>query len=196
MIVVISRFFLEILLIGVPAQVALPSRVHQDTCERIRTGDVFYTPMMRTVEPGTQCGLYSLYTAARVLNKDVSIELLLDRRYVESFHGSTANNLILAANDLGMSARFVAGLDIRTLRVSKTPVLLQFQNSHAAEQTLHWVAYLGDDEGQARIYDAPHEVESVSYAQLQTVWNGNGIVIGDDNASRWLEFTARSRAIS
>jgi rhodanese-related sulfurtransferase len=196
MIAIFSSIVVELLLIGGSGQEVVPLVTQPDTVGVLRKPDVLFAPMMRSVEPGTQCGIYSLYAAARAMNKDVSIEQLLDRKYVESFHGSTAKNLILGANDLGLSARFVAGLDIQSLRGAKTPVLLQYHNSHAAEQTLHWVAYLGDDDGQARIYDAPHEIESVSYAQLQTVWNGNGIVIGDNNASRWLELSARARAVS
>jgi rhodanese-related sulfurtransferase len=155
-----------------------------------------YAPVMRAIEPGAQCGLYSLYAAAQALKKDVPLERLLNRQYMDSQHGSTANNLMVAATDFGLRSKFFIGLDIDTLRLADCPMLLLCDLSRNAEQTMHWVTYLGEESGLARIYDPPREVELIPFAQLQTIWTGNGLAISAENESRPLGLIARLNSLS
>lgn len=157
---------------------------------------VAYGPVIRAIEPGAQCGLYSLYAAARALNVDINFERLLDRRYIGSPRGSSAQELIDAARDNGLHARLHVGLDIGTLQHAERPLLLLCELSRQVEESKHWILYLGAKNGLANVYDAPRNVEPIPFALLQTIWTGTAIEIGKEPIGFRLQVLAGLRSLS
>lgn len=114
----------------------------------------------------------------------------LDTAYISSFRGSTAQDLLAAAREIGLDARFEVALDSASLREANGPMLLLCDLSRPAEGSFHWLTFLGDRDGQAYIFDAPREMQLVPYAQVMSVWTGSAIILGRKNRQNTQESSA------
>ncbi len=132
------------------------------------------------------CGLYSLYGALRVVGKAPEFEKLVDARYVGSFAGSSLGELRQAAQDQGANAVAMTGLTCGVLKGSDCPVVLHVARSGQLDSYSHWVLYLGEEAGQARIMDPAHSLESVElipFADLLAHWDGSGLFVSSEPIS-------------
>ncbi len=132
---------------------------------------------LRSSSNGAHCGIYALIGALRALEVSVNWGELLDGRYVGSRAGSSAAELRSAAESVGARAVGYVQGNIPWLRLSPDPILMLLRGSRRAERTNHWVVYLGDADGRARIFDPPRHVEDVAYSDLLALWDGTAIRI-------------------
>ena len=137
---------------------------------------------VRSAQP--LCGLYALMGAARSLDKPVDPGILLDDRFVSHRQGSSVQDLCQAAVAIGLEARPLQGLTVSSLRRSRAPLLLHLNRSRLQTTSRHWVLFLGDERGMARIFDAPAAVSRRPYADLLAEWDGVAIRISDPNDTR------------
>jgi rhodanese-related sulfurtransferase len=126
---------------------------------------------------GPYCGIYCLHRAMRSIGQEVPIEKLHEARYVGSNLGSSTAELVSGATDHGVSAVAIEGITADALRASECPIILHVAGNALSTRTNHWFLYLGDENGEARIYDPPQDIALVSYARLMAISDGVGIEI-------------------
>ncbi len=59
-------------------------------------------------------------------------------------------------------------------------MILHVKDGRRGRDYDHWIAFLGCEEGMARIVDAPHALEQVPLAELLARWDGAGLIISDE----------------
>ncbi len=127
------------------------------------------------------CGIYSLYAAAASHDVEVDFDDLATTTYVSSLSGSTANDLVRAANSISLNAYPLEGLTISDLEQLGQPVLLNTYSSGQLEYPNHWVVFLGMDGDQITIGDGADGIANWTKAELLITWRGAGIVITRKN---------------
>ncbi|MBY0231852.1 MAG: hypothetical protein K2W96_21430 [Gemmataceae bacterium] len=131
---------------------------------------------------GPYCGIYCAYAALRSHGLAVRFDDLVSPDTVGSFQGSTAAELVRAAEGAGGKAVIVENLNAAALRGATQPVILHVRRPGYRTAYAHWVLFLGVEGGMARIVDPPHPVEELSFAELLSLWDGVGIVVGKESA--------------
>lgn len=126
---------------------------------------------------GPLCGLYALLGSAECLQVEVDHDTLFDNRFVGSEQGSSALELCRAANAIGLQARAYKGMTVESLKSSTSPLILHLNRSRYQTNSRHWVLYLGDESGTARVFDAPASVTNRAYADLLAEWDGVAIQV-------------------
>ena len=126
---------------------------------------------------GPYCGIYSLLACLRAVGVDVEVRNLLTMEYVGSPQGSTASELISAAEKCGAHARCFTQLTHRELTRATTPMILHVRNNWADGGRAHWVAFLGFDGNRVSILDPPHPVGTFSPAEVLATWDGLAIAV-------------------
>lgn len=136
-------------------------------------------PVIRTVESGSLCGLYSLLAAARACGRDLPLDRLFDGRFlVADQSGSSAECLCRAAGEFGLGASIIHAPDFSVLARSGLPALLLLSKSREAEGAGHWVTLLGIEEGRFTVYDSNGGIRQWLKGELQSQWGGLAVVIG------------------
>jgi rhodanese-related sulfurtransferase len=145
-------------------------------------------------QSGVYCGVYCFYAALIAHGKTGHLSDLLDVRYISSSRGSTLRDLKRAADDFGMHTLAMQGMTAGMLRQSPHPVILHVRTARRGSPYQHWILYLGTEGGQARIIDPPGAMESASFVDILSRWDGVGMVISDQPVSAlaplsigWLE---------
>ena len=124
------------------------------------------------------CGIYSVAWAGQSLGVSVDIEALITPDYISSHQGSTGQDLIKAAESIGLKATLLSGLGIDSLYAAKSPLILHAapMGTHAVYQ--HWVLFLGIDEnGFARVVDGKGGVATCSKEEILARWDGIAIAV-------------------
>jgi rhodanese-related sulfurtransferase len=83
-----------------------------------------------------------------------------------------------AVEDFGGTAEPLQGLSISSLRAAGHPVILHVRRPGKNTQFLHWVLFLGMEDDKVRIVDPPGGAESLSSADLLSLWDGVGLAVG------------------
>lgn len=150
-------------------------------------------PRIDASEP--YCGVYSLYVSAQALDRPVEFESLLENKYVIGWEGSSIDSLSRAARDLGLASQPLQGMASWDLRFAPGPVVLHVRSELTRPHYDHWVAYLGEQDGKARIVDPSRGEQLIHYSDLLAAWDGAGLAISDSNTLlqmwRWKGWTLR-----
>jgi rhodanese-related sulfurtransferase len=140
---------------------------------------------------GPLCGIHSLWACLRSQEIQFRPEDTLTSEYVGSHQGSTGIELLKAAQACGASAQGFIQLTADDLKLATCPMILHMRGTAPDHGYHHWVAFLGIDGNHARILDAPHSVELMSFAELMANWDGMGIAISSKPIDRVLLDEAR-----
>jgi rhodanese-related sulfurtransferase len=132
---------------------------------------------------GPYCGVYCFYAAIKAQGREVKLENLIDERYISSPIGSSLRDLKAAADDYEMFALPMRGMTSNMLRDSEHPVILHVRTARRGSPFVHWILYLGTEDGRARIIDPPNAPETMSFAEVMSRWDGVGMVISDQEIS-------------
>jgi rhodanese-related sulfurtransferase len=144
---------------------------------------VFYLSTRSASASNAYCGVYALYGAASALGVDVDLEELIDAQYISSMRGSSAQDLVLAAESLGLHATPLWGLGVESLRVAETPLILHAAPMGTHAQYQHWILFLGFDEsGQARVVDGAGGVALCTIEDVLARWDGIALAVRSPNA--------------
>ncbi len=98
--------------------------------------------------------------------------------------GSSLRELKQAAEDCGACAQPLEGMTATTLRAARFPILLHVRRPGRGMPYLHWVLFVGEDGGKARIIDPPFSEELLPFAELLALWDGVGLVVSNERVSR------------
>jgi ABC-type bacteriocin/lantibiotic exporter with double-glycine peptidase domain len=123
---------------------------------------------------GPYCGIYSLCACLETFGKKVQVKEFLTPDYVGTFRGSTAEELIKAAEKYDIHGKCYANITWRQIKEAKYPMILHFRDSNNSEFN-HWVAFLGVKGNHVRIMDTPHELAHLTMAELLALWDGYAI---------------------
>ena len=146
---------------------------------------------------GPLCGLYALLGATESLDISVDPDKLIDARFVSSEQGSSALDLCSAAKTIGLDARVLKGLSVESLKRSRSPMILHLNRSRYQTTNRHWVLFLGDENGAARIYDAPNPMSLRNYADLLAEWDCVAVQIsnGESPSPHYFSFLSHKLPI-
>jgi rhodanese-related sulfurtransferase len=129
---------------------------------------------------GAECGVYALLAAASALGHPIDQRVLLEGNYVSSAAGSTGSDLIRGAHDVGLDAIACKSIGAVFLRSLDFPVLLNLKRPGSpAECSGHWIAWLGEQDGKAIVFDtmSPNRTKTISYGELLLTMTGDGILV-------------------
>lgn len=133
---------------------------------------------------GPYCGIYSLYVCLSALGIETRPASFVSPKYVGSFRGSSARELIDAAEDFGAHAECFSNLTHRELRLVQTPMILHMRGNQTDADFNHWVAFLGCEGDRMRIIDAPGPLQTISPAELLANWDGAAIAFSKDSVDK------------
>ena len=124
------------------------------------------------------CGMYSLFGAATSLGIDVDIDGLIDPQFISSGMGSTAEDIVEAADKIGLKAIALRGLGKVSLKAADSPLILHAAPLAAHGKYQHWILFLGIDEGgNARVVDGEGGVVACSINEVLSRWDGVAIAV-------------------
>lgn len=138
---------------------------------------------------GPYCGIYSLVGAASALGQEISISELTSSHFVGSELGSSATELVEAARTCGLRADFATRLTDWELQASKSPLILRISTAERRDVFNHWVAYLGVEDGKARVLDYPDPIMLYPFGELLSRWDGSAVVVslGPESSKKLLQ---------
>lgn len=131
------------------------------------------------------CGVYSICGAAKAFGIDVDLEELINPQYISSQRGSTTQDLVKAAESVGLEATPLSGLGVSSLKAAEKPLILHTSTMgfHGAYQ--HWILFLGfDQNGSARVVDGAGGVAHCSLEEVLARWDGIAIAIREPSSGR------------
>ena len=123
------------------------------------------------------CGVYCLYTAIKLGNRDVNFQDLVKPEYIGSRKGSSLAELKKAAEDHKMYAVPVAKMASRQLRASAYPIILHVKFDARSALYDHYVLFLGTEGDKARLFDPPEPAKLVPFHELAPLWDGAGLIV-------------------
>jgi rhodanese-related sulfurtransferase len=126
-----------------------------------------------------ECGLYSLAAAARSLKIEFNVLSLMNGEYVVPASGSSMSQLARAARDNGFCAYPVRNVGPRFLVNTEWPLLLNLSNPVSEECPGHWVAFLGEHDGKAMVFDLAQtpKLSSWNYGDLLYQMSGDAMIV-------------------
>jgi rhodanese-related sulfurtransferase len=80
-------------------------------------------------------------------------------------------------------------------------MILHMRSAGRSRNYQHWIAYLGVEDGNASVLDAPHPIETVSFAKLLANWDGMALAVSTapiPNAPihmAWLDYALKAIAL-
>jgi rhodanese-related sulfurtransferase len=140
--------------------------------------DQFLPDLKDIVVAGPYCGIYSLCACLDAFGKKPLPQELLTPDYVGSYRGSTAEELVKAAEKQGLYGKCYANMSWRRLQEIKEPMILHFRGSNNS-QFNHWVAFLGMTGKHGRIVDIPHELAHLTMAEILAQWDGVAVILSE-----------------
>jgi rhodanese-related sulfurtransferase len=72
------------------------------------------------------------------------------------------------------------GLGATALRAARDPVILHVRRPGKDTPYLHWVLFLGEERGMARVLDPPNTPELMPFQELMSLWDGVGLVVSKE----------------
>lgn len=126
---------------------------------------------------GPYCGLLCVYASMRAGGIEEDMHELMKPEYVGDPKGSSLGELQRAAHDHHMNAVPLARLSSDTLRRCSHWVILRVRSNPGSREYNHYELFLGVEGDKAVIYDPPNPPERISFAELATLWSGEGLVV-------------------
>lgn len=146
-----------------------------------------FIPTARARFEAGYCGIYSVYAAARACGVEKPFTLLTNSKYVGSTLGSSATELVAAAQALDLEATLLVDLTATGLEALESPAILHVRLPGVNMPYSHWVVYLGTQAGKARILDPADGERLLPFAELLSHWNGVAVLVNkpDGPTSPW-----------
>ena len=137
---------------------------------------------------GDTCGIYAMGAAIASQGIEFDLERFLDSEYVIRERGSTTSQLAKIADSYGIRVVVFKNLNVNALVSTQGPVVLNLRGGQFADmETGHWVTFLGMSESRGfTIFDSqfPEKLAVMTREELDTVWNGDGILLLSPGQSR------------
>ena len=122
------------------------------------------------------CGLFCLYTSARLANQEIDFKSLVKQNYLGP-SGSSLAQLKTAAEDHGMYAVILTDLTTHILREIPFPAILHVRPRVGFGLYDHYELFLGAENGKAKLYDPPDPIRVVPFREIGPRWDGNALIV-------------------
>jgi len=129
------------------------------------------------------CGLYCLYSVFKLEGQSVGFRELVKPEYLGSRQGSSFEELKQAAQDFGLNAASFSRLMPVDLKNIAVPAILHVKSGPDKKEYDHFVLYLGEKNGKAKVFDPPAELSLVDFSSLAPRWDGNALVISSESVT-------------
>lgn len=126
------------------------------------------------------CGLYCIYSIAKLEGREVDFRNLVKPEYLGSSKGSSLDELKQAAEDLGFSTLSLSRLTPDDLGGFTSPAILHVKSGYDQKEYNHFMLYLGIKNGRAEILNPPSELTRMPLADLAPLWDGNTLVVSSE----------------
>ena len=101
---------------------------------------------------GPFCGIYTIYSAKKILGQDAVLRDFYKPKYLSSIKGSTIEDLKNAASDNGLYIKSVKNLAIEdVIRALPNPTILHVKANSLSVEYDHYVLLIGVKDGKAQI---------------------------------------------
>lgn len=137
-----------------------------------------------SADNGPYCGIYAMYGAASALGVKGDFQTLVDKKFVSSRAGSSASDLVSAAERLGVRVQPMTGLGLASLQESQDPLILHVSSLGQLEAYNHWLLFLGIEDGRARIIDGSGSIHLLRSAELLARWDGVALAVYKGDAPK------------
>jgi rhodanese-related sulfurtransferase/predicted double-glycine peptidase len=131
-------------------------------------------------EAGPLCGIYCVYTAARIEGLPVELKTLVRPEYVGDFKGSSFTDLVKAASSVGLNTFPLYNMSATDLESISCPVIAHVKSGELADTYNHFVLIVDVKGGVARIVDPSANKTSVPLMDVVSAWDGSGLAISKD----------------
>lgn len=126
------------------------------------------------------CGVYSVYSAALLLGRDLQFEQLLRPEFISSPKGSSLEDLERAVGGLGLHSLALTNLTTTHLYWIDQPTILRVRTNISSSEYDHYVLFGGlREDRHAMIYDGARQPVTLTLGQIANRWDGNALVISD-----------------
>jgi len=132
---------------------------------------------------GPYCGIHSLYFCLDSLGIKIEFVDFVSTRFVGSPQGSSAGELIDAAQHFGAHAEVFSNLTQAELYRIKQPMILHVRSTWENSGYNHWIAFLGFEGHHAKIIDHSRPIQDIPLAELLAKWDGTAIVISNEKGN-------------
>lgn len=134
-----------------------------------------------------ECGDYALIAVAKALDVDVDVGAVLVNTRTSVVPWSTSIDICDAAHKLRLWSAPFHGVTSHSLRSASRPLIVLLKTEMRDECAGHWVAYLGEDQGQAIVFDIldAGRVRTMGYGELSMLMSGDAVMIGVSPPSIW-----------
>lgn len=126
------------------------------------------------------CGLYCIYSIAKMEGREVDFRDLVKPEYLGSSKGSSLDELKQAAEDLGFSTLSLSRLTPDDLGNFTSPAILHVKSGYDQKEYNHFMLFLGVKNGRAEILNPPNELTHMALADLSPLWDGNALVVSSE----------------
>ncbi|MFN0016612.1 MAG: rhodanese-like domain-containing protein [Pirellulaceae bacterium] len=133
---------------------------------------------------GPYCGINCVYAASQYYQRHASYSTLVDPRFVGSYQGSSPLELLAATESLGLAATPKSGMTIDDLRSLNYPSILLLSRHRDSAAFNHWVLVVQCNRDGIQVMESPDNIEFMKYSQLLAQWDGLGLVIYPDAATK------------
>lgn len=123
------------------------------------------------------CGIYALAAALRAEGLEPNFNELINVNYISSGQGSSIDDLVAAGTKMGAHCVRFNNLTVDALKTANSPFILHLNRSLDQTTSRHWVAFLGDNQGKAHLFDASDGFLTVDYATLLAEWDNVGLSV-------------------
>lgn len=128
--------------------------------------------------PQPFCGIYCIYCAAKLEGGTADLADLMQDRYVGNrVSGSSITELQFAAADHQLSAVPLENLTISDLQSSHYLLILHVKGNRLSTTFDHFILFLWAKNGMARIIDPMSTVRRLSFARLDSIWDGSALAV-------------------
>lgn len=133
----------------------------------------------------TLCGLYSMYSAARVLGLDPKASDILNLDYVSSDKGSTLEDLCKVAEKQGLYTSVYRNIAVRSLKCIREPVILSVASEPGSFDYDHYILLLRAKGNSFAVWDPPSSPKWIEASELTLKWSGIGLVVSTHPVSKY-----------
>jgi len=125
------------------------------------------------------CGLYCSYLLLKVFGQDPNFSDLVQPEYLDTSEGSTLSGLKRIFDDVGLHAEITNRANGRVLRTCQHPMILHVKGRGNSPKYDHYMLYLGNEGGKARVCDPLDSMTLVPFPELITRWDGMALIVSD-----------------
>jgi rhodanese-related sulfurtransferase len=128
------------------------------------------------------CGLYCVFHAARITNRPIGMENLLNSKRLNGKFGSSTKDLVDCCHDFDIPHKYLSSASFSDLLIIECPSIVLLKSSPDSKLASHWVMVFDVYPHKCKIYDPSTGVMDVSAAEFQSLWSGIAIIILTDNS--------------